>query len=145
MQQIRTSIDIDAPVEKVWDVLTDFSAYPDWNPLITKIATKLEGGARVDFKIAMVGRSLPIKARMKRVVKHEDFRWRGPRSRLQGALFNGEHYFSVEKLDDERTRFVHGEDFRGALLPLLWWKLEPMIREGYRTMNEAVKRRAEAK
>ncbi|MBM3146733.1 MAG: SRPBCC family protein [Actinobacteria bacterium] len=32
MQQIDAFADIDAPPEKVWAVLTDFSSYPEWNP-----------------------------------------------------------------------------------------------------------------
>jgi hypothetical protein len=29
---ITTSVEIDAPKRLVWDVLTDFSAYTEWNP-----------------------------------------------------------------------------------------------------------------
>jgi uncharacterized membrane protein len=29
---ISTSVEIDAPKQLVWDVLTDFSAYREWNP-----------------------------------------------------------------------------------------------------------------
>ena len=33
MQQIVTEIDIAASPERVWSILMDFSAYPQWNPL----------------------------------------------------------------------------------------------------------------
>ena len=33
--QLRTSVDIDASPERVWDVLTDVRAYPQWNRFIT--------------------------------------------------------------------------------------------------------------
>ena len=29
---ISTNVDIDAPKQSVWDVLTDFAAYHKWNP-----------------------------------------------------------------------------------------------------------------
>jgi len=35
---ITTSVEIDAPKQLVWDVLTEFSAYPEWNPY-----TEIEG------------------------------------------------------------------------------------------------------
>ena len=33
MHQIVTEIDIAASPERVWSILMDFSAYPQWNPL----------------------------------------------------------------------------------------------------------------
>jgi uncharacterized membrane protein len=34
MKEIHTEIEINAPAEKVWRVLTDFAAYPEWNPFV---------------------------------------------------------------------------------------------------------------
>lgn len=39
----RTSIDIDAPPEKVWGVLMDVERWPDWSPTMTTVA-RLETG-----------------------------------------------------------------------------------------------------
>jgi uncharacterized membrane protein len=37
LKEIHTEIDIGAPVEKVWDLLTDFKNFELWNPFIRKI------------------------------------------------------------------------------------------------------------
>ena len=42
MKSIRTDIAIDAPPETIWQILTDFSRYPEWNPFIPAA----EGAAR---------------------------------------------------------------------------------------------------
>lgn len=34
MNSIRTEIKIHAPVTIVWQTLTDFASYADWNPFI---------------------------------------------------------------------------------------------------------------
>ena len=39
---VITTVDIDAPKQLVWDVLTDFAAYHEWNPYM-----KIEGTAQV--------------------------------------------------------------------------------------------------
>jgi hypothetical protein len=41
-------------------------------------------------------------------------------------------------------RFVHGESFRGLLVPLLRKNLDGPTRAGFTAMNEALKQRAEA-
>ena len=45
---ISTTVDIDAPKKLVWDVLTDFDAYPEWNPHM-----KIEGTAQVGTRLTV--------------------------------------------------------------------------------------------
>ncbi len=144
MREIRTTTEINAPAERVWKLLSDFEGWGDWNPVIPRVRGRLEAGAPVDIQLAMGKRRLPIKCTLLRAEPDQELRWRGPRSKAQGRLFSGEHYFSLEKLDDARTRFIHGERFRGLLLPLVWSRLEPMLHKRYAEMNEAVKNQSES-
>ncbi|XLM21773.1 SRPBCC domain-containing protein, partial [Chromobacterium piscinae] len=57
---------------------------------------------------------------------------------------DGEHYFRLEALADGGTRFHHGEDFSGILLPLIGGALLEGVRQGFLLMNQALKRRCEA-
>ena len=47
MLAISTAIDIDAPAARVWDVLTDFAAYPRWNPFIRRVGPGQGGPGRL--------------------------------------------------------------------------------------------------
>jgi uncharacterized protein YndB with AHSA1/START domain len=55
MKEIRTEIEITAPVERVWAVLTDLGAYEDWNPFIEHIEGELRPAARLRVRIRPPG------------------------------------------------------------------------------------------
>lgn len=143
MAEIRTEIEIDAAPERVWEVLTDFEAYPEWNPHVTSIV----GEARLDAQLtarmkAFGGRGVTMKPRVVRFDEAKEFRWIG--RLLLPRVFDGEHIFELHPLDGGGTRFVQREEFRGVLV----WPLLRMVRseseKGFMAMNEALKARAEA-
>ena len=48
---IESSIEINAPSNRVWDILTDFPRLPDWNPFITAASGSLQAGSRLSVQI----------------------------------------------------------------------------------------------
>ena len=51
MKPISSSIVIAAPQERVWDILTDFAAYPEWNPFMPAISGPIESGGKLSVRI----------------------------------------------------------------------------------------------
>jgi hypothetical protein len=49
--------------------------------------------------------------------KNHELRWMG-RVLVRG-IFDGEHYLIIEKISEEKVNLIHGENFSGALVPLL--------------------------
>ena len=49
--ELRAEIEIDAEPARVWMVLMDFEAYPDWNPFITSIQGERTVGARLRARL----------------------------------------------------------------------------------------------
>lgn len=145
MPDIDTYIEIDAPPARVWDVLSDFAAFDDWNPVITRMHGGLAAGQDLRFRIRIDGRNTPISARILSVEPGREIRWKGPRSTLLRKLFAGEHFLRVEPRGQDGSVFVHGERFTGALVKYVWGYFEPRILEAYDAMNRAVKARAEAR
>ena len=47
MKNLHTEITINAPAEKVWNILTDFEKFGEWNPFILSIEGKQEIGAQL--------------------------------------------------------------------------------------------------
>jgi len=59
------------------------------------------------------------------------------------GLFDGEHRFRIEPLGTDRVRFIQDEHFSGLLAPLVMRFIERDTRQGFETMNQALKARAE--
>jgi Polyketide cyclase / dehydrase and lipid transport len=81
-KQFYAQIDIHATPQRVWQLLTDFAAYPDWNPFITRSS----GSARVEqegpaaLRICRLAERLGIRAPS--LYKHlpDKAAWRPPSS-----------------------------------------------------------------
>ena len=143
---VETGIDIAAPPWRVWRVLTDFAAYPAWNPVLTRIEGCAEPGARLCVRIELPGRSAVTLT--PRVVVLETGRVLRCRCRLLlplPGLLSGEHAFELERLAEGRaTRLRHAAHVSGLLAPLvrLGGVLEA-TRRGLEAMDAALKAVAE--
>jgi hypothetical protein len=143
MLELRTETQIDSPVDRVWQVLMDFDAYPKWNPFLRRIDGKPEVGSRLDVEIGASGtRGMRFRPTVMSVVPNHEFRWLGHLG-VRG-LFDGEHIFELTAVGSQTTRFVQRETFRGIFLPFLVRRLEQDVRRGFDEMNHALRERATA-
>jgi hypothetical protein len=142
MKSIRTEIVINARPERVWRVLTNFAAYPEWNPFIIRVEGAAIAGSRLRNTMQLEGQKEQIfRPKVLEVVPGKSFRWEG--HLFFKGLFDGEHYFLLEALEEGATRLVHGENFRGILAGPLLRMIGKQTREGFLKMNEALKERCE--
>ena len=139
-RRIDTEILIAASPERVWSVLTDFGAYPQWNPFIESIEGIPEWGQRLTVHIHAGEARHVFKPVLLQATAPRRLRWLG-RVAVPG-LFDGEHDFELQ-MEQGGTRFLQSESFQGFLVPLLWRKVEPPTRAGFEAMNRALKARAE--
>lgn len=143
MREIESAIEIRAPASRVWDILTDFARYPQWNPFITRIEGVPRAGARLAVTIQPPGsRPMTFRPVVLRAEPGRELSWLG-RVLLPG-LFDGEHVFRIESAGEGTVRFRQSERFCGLLVPLVWGKVGDKTRRGFELMNEAIKRVAEA-
>jgi hypothetical protein len=140
-RRIETDIEIDASPKRVWALLTNFARMPDWNPFIRSISGNLAQGAQLSVLIAPPGKpGMRFKPTVLSVRPERELRWLG--RVLISGLFDGEHYFLLEPIEEGRTRLTQGEKFSGLLVGLLSGTL-PATEAGFKAMNAALKRRAE--
>jgi hypothetical protein len=140
--QLRTEVEIEAPVAVVWKVLVDRATYHEWNPFITSFEGPLEEGGTISVVVSPPDSGdFRFRPRLLRFQPEKEIRWKG--KVLADFLFAGEHYIQLLDLGHGRTKVCHGEDFAGMLLKLMGRQIEATAR-GFVLMNHALKRRAEA-
>ena len=144
MAEIRTQIDINAPVDKVFNTILNFADYPRWNPLIPKATGSPYVGSPVTISLATpLGLNLDVDVEIQKNDRLKEFRWVG-HAPLLPALFSGDHYYRFESLSEDKTRFVHGEIFEGWIEPLVGGLIEDQLTPLYVDMNMALKKFCES-
>lgn len=116
MKRIRTEAFIPASPAKVWAVLTDFSAYADWNPL--NIRAEAKGTPRLGGKLDTTfvnpggkpGATIRQTVTLSRFDPERSLAWTG----VVPLLFKGTHHFTLSP-EGEGTRLLHGEDMGGLI------------------------------
>jgi len=141
-QKLYTEIDIDASPEIVWQQLTHFEKYPEWNPFVKQISGELSVGSQLAVTVHPPGgEAMSFEPEVLTANKNKELRWRG--RVLIPKLFDGEHYFIIEEKEG-KVHFIQGENFSGILAVLLWGSMEAQTEQGFLAMNKALKSRCEA-
>ena len=135
------AIDIEAPVERVWEILTDFGRYGEWNPFTTRVDASLEVGASVELHVTLGPRRVKQMERIEAVEPPTLLAW----GMTMGAawLLTARRDQRLDILDDARCRYVTTDAFFGLLTPLVVLLYGRAIRRGFNAMAVALKRRAE--
>jgi hypothetical protein len=139
---VHTEIEINAPAERVWEVLTDLASYSEWNPMIRRASGEVKKGSRLKIYFNPSGRKgITFDPKLLVVEPNRELRWQGQ----PGVPFiiESEHFFIITPIGGGRVRLAHDMIFYGLIIPLIRnlvirWTEGPFIK-----MNQALKKRAE--
>jgi hypothetical protein len=125
----------------VWAVISDFAAYPEWNPFIRRISGELCEGARLEVRIEPPqARATTFKPTVRAVEPNRELRWLG--RLLVPGIFDGEHSLTIAPRGNNLSRFVQSECFSGILVGAAQGTLRK-TETGFEQMNAALKERVE--
>ena len=139
--EFRTGVQ--APAEIVWEVISDFSTWKDWNPVHPRIAGEMRIGTNlaVDFVPVADGPVTALAPIVQDWVPFEQLHWRT--SRLAGFV-TAIRYLEIENMGPTNATFSNGELFMGPLVRLVSREERRRLRVAFTRMGEAVKTHAEA-
>lgn len=139
---IETQQIIQAPISKVWQILTRFEDYPKWSQFIKEFYGNPTVGSRTGVLLSPPGgKSMKMNPVFLKIDKERELRWRG--SLIVKGIFDGEHYFILQKINENSTKLIQGENFSGILVPLLKKMIMGSTLKGFEQFNQAIKERAE--
>jgi len=136
-KEITTEVQIAATSSQVWEVLTDFDSYSEWNPFIKSITGEVKVGNTIKAELG----GMTFKPEVLVYEENKEFKWIG--KLLFKGLFDGEHRFQLMDNSDGTTTFIQSEKFSGLLVRLFAKKLDRETKGDFVAMNEALKKRVE--
>ncbi|WP_433590205.1 SRPBCC family protein [Nocardia sp. CA-145437] len=139
---IDKSVEIDAPAELVWQVLTDVDAYGEWNPFVLECKTTLEPGSPIDMRVQLVGPPKQQREFVRSCTPGREFSYNMKPAPL--GVLSSERSHLITDLGDGRTRYDSHFQLNGPLSVVVGGLLGGALRKGFTGMTEAVKTRAEA-
>jgi len=139
MKRVATSVDIHVAPRVVFDVLTDFAAYPEWCPFFARVRGRASVGSPLEFDVAGE-KPRTMRAKLVELVPARRVAWSGG---LPLGLFRGVHSFDIEPGPGGST--VHDiEQFQGPIAALMLSEARlAQQREGFIAFDAALKHRCE--
>lgn len=138
---IEKTLDIQAPPAVVWEVLTDFSKYPEWNPFVVECRSTLRPGEAMDMRVKLVGPPQRQVEWMNEHVPGKRFAYNMKPFPLGAVRSLRSH--DVEALGADRTRYRSYFRLDGWMMPLVRGLFGAAIERGMRGMWEGVQSRSE--
>jgi hypothetical protein len=138
MPNYAVSRSIAAPPQAIWDLLTDASAYPSWNPAVLGIEGEIAPGEQIVVKSVV---------NPKRAFKLKVTEFSPPRSMVWAdgmplGLFKGVRTYRLQPQEDGTTLFSMEEVFSGLLEPMISRSI-PDMTESFDQFADGLKRAAE--
>lgn len=142
MRELKSEIQIAAPIDKVWQVLTGFDLWKDWNPMVNSASGSATPNSKVD--IIMRGPdgkdAMKYQATVLEANSPKSFRWRA--TMMSGLIFTNDRVFELRE-ENGGTVLINKEEFSGLMVPLFWNKMSLFVVPMLEEMNKALKSKLE--
>ena len=139
---VEHRIGVQAPADLIWEVISDFATWGEWNPVHPRIQGEMRIGTTLTVDFVTEGAPdavlTPI---VQDWVPYEQLHWRT--RRLRGFV-TAIRYIEIDKKGEESAIFSNGELFIGPLVRFVSQAERRRLRAAFTRMGEAVRDRAEA-
>ncbi len=136
---VHTQIEINQPVEKVWQTLINSENMSKWSNALRKIEGEIEEGNRVTLHYLVGGKVKKFKVTLINVIKDREFGW----SESLIPLAKDNHRYKLEPLPGRRCRLIQSDGIKGFSALFIGKAISSLMLRQFETFNEALKREVE--
>jgi hypothetical protein len=115
------SIAVDAPRDAVWNVLTDFTSWPNWSPGVKSM--RIDGPVAIGARFRWKSGPGTIKSRIEQLDAPRAVAWSGTTVGIKA-----QHAWELDEVDG-RTTVTTRESWRGLVVRLLHHSLQPTLQQ----------------
>jgi hypothetical protein len=139
MKTFTTTIPIRAGADRVWEILTSLSRWPQWNSTVERVAGDVAIGNRVTVWVKInPGRAFPV--RVIELTAPRRMVWSGG---MPLGLFLGTRVFELTPGEPDTTVFRMSEEYTGPLAGLIGRSI-PDLQPAFDEFAQCLKRESEA-
>ena len=138
------TVEIEAPQQLVWDVLTDYTRYAEWNPYTVRVDTTLEIGSVIDLHLpdpAKPGTTF-VNREYIRVVDAPHYLRYDTAEEIPGMHAVREQW--VTDLGGGRSSYRTTDLFSGEIAAYVYEQQGDWVKAGFDSVCVALKARAES-
>jgi len=136
-KSVQHSITINASPEKVWSVLTDTENYESWNPVMKLLEGEIKEGNKVKYRFTQDAENVSeIGSNVRQVIPNKLLNQGGGIP----LILTFDHKYILEPAAGG-TKLTINEFYKGV--GVNFWNPTP-VQAAYKTLNEAIKQRAES-
>ncbi|MGH8447444.1 MAG: SRPBCC domain-containing protein [Solimonas sp.] len=139
---IDKTVEINAPADVVWDVITDLAKYPEWNPFCVECVSTMKPGDPIDMKVKLMAKPQAQREWVKEFVPGKRFAY--SMKPVPGGTLSSFRSHDVEAVDATRSRYHSHFHLQGWLKFVVLGLFRSKLEAGFAGMTAGIKRRAEA-
>lgn len=138
---IERVVEIDAPADVVWEVITDLPRYPQWNPFCVECVSTLKPGDPIDMKVKLLAKPQPQREWVTEYVPGKRFAYR--MKPVPGCLSSARSH-DVEAIGPQRTRYRSYFHLKGWMRHIVLALLRSKLEAGFAGMTAGIQKRSES-
>jgi len=139
MKELRTEITLEAPVNRIWELLADLKLYPQWNPLFERATGHMNVGEQLELVVHLPEVApFIVTPKILSVDNQSGFCWK--HTVWCAGFFTWKYCVELETLAPDRLKFIQRSRFGGILGPLFNLGMKASVFDGLIKMNEAMRR-----